>query len=432
MHQEAPIQLPPEQVGDRVTRELSARGARAIAESCAYVATVAEGYSTFLTLTFDQAARARMQDQEPEGRFCPVAWTAKGKPRHDRAVVMLGTDEWTGARTLKGTTVAREASRFFDAAAKVYTRGWVPAYRRGSRRKGRGTSAETWGEWTPIYWNTDGERIEGGADFRYCWVAEAPEKGGRVNPHVHVLMDWAVSWDVFPQWAYRIERLWGQGFAHLERLKAKQAASYYMAKAAGYLSKAAGNEDQGEIRGNRYGISRPARAPGWHEVTSWAWGVMGDLIAEARERMREKTAPIRAEVRAQKEKLAALPKLAKRTRKRTAERLQAARRRLEKVGAYFGRKLAVFRGRDEVERWLEWARRQGWEPERPPEGLWLWRWRWERQIRRGLDRFRALAWDETEWMQALEDFDRWERVDNWNYSGWGAGSGAVMAAAGAI
>jgi hypothetical protein len=53
-----------------------------------------------------------------------------------------------------------------------------------------------------------------------------------------------------------------------------------MAKAAGYLTKAQGVSDQGEIRGNRYGISSDARAPLWALVGRYELGIMGHLIAD--------------------------------------------------------------------------------------------------------------------------------------------------------
>ncbi|MBV1842593.1 hypothetical protein KSX29_18515, partial [Photobacterium ganghwense] len=58
------------------------------------------------------------------------------------------------------------------------------------------------------------------ADFHYIWVAECPANDdGEPNPHVHVLLNWAVPQNLFPAWALRLESLWGKGFAHLERIK---------------------------------------------------------------------------------------------------------------------------------------------------------------------------------------------------------------------
>jgi gluconate kinase len=53
-----------------------------------------------------------------------------------------------------------------------------------------------------------------------------------------------------------------------------------MAKAAGYMSKAKGNDNQGYVKGNRYGISEIARAPDWITIEEKALHSMGMLIAE--------------------------------------------------------------------------------------------------------------------------------------------------------
>lgn len=89
----------------------------------------------------------------------------------------------------------------------------------------------------------------------------------------------------------RIEALWGHGFAHLKEIKDPQKAGTYVAKAAGCLSKAQGKTDQGNIRGNRYGINARARAAGWIECERHQIGLMGWLLAEAHEKWNAKHGP---------------------------------------------------------------------------------------------------------------------------------------------
>jgi hypothetical protein len=60
---------------------------------------------------------------------------------------------------------------------------------------------------------------------------------------------------------------------------------------SGYLSKAQGKTGQGNIRGNRYGISARARAPGWIECERHQVGLMGWLLAEAHEKWNAKHGP---------------------------------------------------------------------------------------------------------------------------------------------
>ncbi len=217
---EQPAEAPPIQSGERITKDLSLRGAVAISDSCHYMAKKHGGYSTFLTLTFDDDARARMVAGE--------------------------------------STIQKEASRFFDGIQKMYQRGW---------------QAKT--EFQSVKMPANDHKL------KYCWVAENPQNdAGEDNPHLHVLMSWRVPFAVFDAWSKRIEGIWGQGFAHLEKIKDPEQAGAYMAKAAGYLTKAQGATDQGEIRGNRYGISADARAPEWALVGRYELGIMGHLIAD--------------------------------------------------------------------------------------------------------------------------------------------------------
>ena len=225
---------PPEQEGARESIMLSYRGAKKIAESCAYVATEREGFTTFVTLTFDDSARLRTT---ASGEFCTIADRSQHKP----------------------LTIQKEVSRVMD--------GWQKVYQRGMKADG----------------------VPGHKDkLDYIWVVEIPENQyGQPNPHIHVLMRWAVPFEKFRVWAKRLETLWGHGFAHLEKIDDPQAAGAYMAKAAGYITKASGKADQGEVRGNRYGISATARAPDWEKIGESQLHIMGQLIADVYDHLTE-------------------------------------------------------------------------------------------------------------------------------------------------
>ena len=133
--------------------------------------------------------------------------------------------------------------------------------------------------------------------FDYLWVAEAPVKKlgskeyefngekyevecvGEQNYHAHVLMRWNVEPVFFHEWAARIESLWGQGFVTIERIKNAKAAASYLLKALGYMVKG-GEGSQGEIRGNRYNISKHARAESWENCATHEAQHMYGLIQE--------------------------------------------------------------------------------------------------------------------------------------------------------
>ena len=249
-----PAEPPPEQGGDRVTNTLSQRGAKNILESGAYVSAVRGGFTTFLTLTFAPDARQRIVNGD--------------------------------------STIGAEVARFFDAAQKMYQRGWDAAPFITDTRNGFDCISN------------DFEKVPAATDkLDYIWVAEAPKNdAGEVNPHCHILMRWSVEPHLFRAWANRIENIWGHGFAKLERIRSHKAAGDYLLKALGYLTKGEKGE-QGEIRGNRYNISKPARAPGWECIAEFHAQHMAAIIAEVGEKLQRRAAPIRGDIAATKQQI---------------------------------------------------------------------------------------------------------------------------------
>lgn len=313
---ETSAELPPEQEGPRITHALTDSAAKKIADSCHYMHLRAGGYRTFLTLTFDEAGRQRVAireadgwatrldderkakglekgakvglDSPADGPYCPVfdfGWS-----REDGKPTAISAPDIEQGYDVTYTTIQKELGRFFDAANKMRQRGW------------RADKTYPWGKVT--CYEREGVPVSGEpsqiigikgylADkkiklqrlpVRYCWVIENPvsERGQR-NPHVHILMDWRVKFSAFASWADRLESLWGQGFAHIEKIKDSSVAGAYMAKAAGYLSKANGEDDQGPVRGNRYGISALSRAPEWVCIKRLPLHVAGHLIKDVSE-----------------------------------------------------------------------------------------------------------------------------------------------------
>ena len=252
---------PPENSGPRITVDLSDRAIRAMADSAAYVAAVRGGYTTFTTLTFNDEQRAKLAAGE--------------------------------------TSIQRELSRCMDSWQKMYQRGMKREGIEGNgsakivrgKFSGLGRSGHSFkgvkaaGPWSSIDIKRDGK-------LDYLWVVEVPKnKDGEDNPHCHLLMRWRVPGNQFRAWAGRLEKAWGQGFAHIEKIKKGGSAGAYIAKAAGYLCKAQGKSDQGEVRGNRYGISESARAPGWETLTKTQIDCMSQLIADIYDHLSVKHGP---------------------------------------------------------------------------------------------------------------------------------------------
>ena len=430
-------ELPPEQAGDRVTAMLTDRGARKISESCYYVATTRGGYSTFLTLTLTAEAREKLARrvvrpahpmtesgylQAPitparakQGPFAPdysetdqiTRTNQQAEIAAEYAALHPDTGRpFTPLREAWAWSVQREASRFFEAAGKMYRRGWQYENDKGETVRVPGSRA---------LYCVEGEGEKNGAPYTrlkwwrepldYLWVAENPdridEETGEItgeNPHLHVLMRWRVDHRHFQAWAERLERLWGQGMAHLEKLKEPAKAGGYVAKAAGYLSKSQGKTDQGEIRGNRYGISSRARAPGWIECERHQVGMMGWLLAEAHEAWSRKHGPKLQERERLKRQLDKAKTPAH--RQKIGKILEGVRAKLEpltKVSKYG----AIFKSKEKKDRFITWARKQGWT-EKPQCSQWLHQWRREQLRRRNGSRLLAGASDWADWF-ALAD-----------------------------
>lgn len=254
MAQGSASEPPPQQSGDRETSQLSQKGASKILDSGAYVAAVRGGFTTFLTLTFDSEARERIVSQE--------------------------------------STIGKEVSRFFDAISKTYLRGWQCAGEVLRHKNGFDCIGAS-------------EKVAPTGDaLDYLWVAEMPDnKDGEPNPHCHVLLRWAVEPHLFHDWAVKIESLWGLGFAKLERIRSADAASGYLLKALGYVVKGESKE-QGQFKGNRYNISKAARAPAWECLAEFEAQNMCAIINEIREKWNRKDKPIRASINFTKRKLA--------------------------------------------------------------------------------------------------------------------------------
>ncbi|SHK68537.1 hypothetical protein SAMN05216369_2828 [Marinobacter antarcticus] len=460
----------PDNAGDRVTAMLTERGARKISESCYYMACQRGGFSTFATLTLSQEAREKLgrrimvpmfpanesgfpviplesarakqgplgvrydlESETPRYNVAEINYQA-GEIRHEKSGAL-----YTPLKMGWKWSVQKEASRFFEAANKMYQRGWQYQNDQGEAVKVAG-SRKCVAKKRPASKGDQFDAVATPIKFEpeplaYLWVAENPDRidtetGEYMgeNPHLHIMMKWRVDHRHFEAWAARLEKLWGHGFAHLEKIKDPQKAGSYVAKAAGYLSKAQGKTDQGDIRGNRYGISARARAPGWIECERHQVGLMGWLLAEAHEKWNTKHGPKIARrdylkkkltgdisVRAGKvvQILAAQPH----ERKAIGNALEKVRRAIEalpRVSKYG----AVFKSQEQLDRFMTWAHRQGWS-ERPQESLWLKQWRHNQLFRRNRSRLNASAEDFAAWYQqadsgefALEgDYRGWEPAD---------------------
>jgi hypothetical protein len=293
-----PSDAPAPQQGERYTEKLTSRAVTKIFESGAYVAACHGGFNTFLTLTFSPEIREQILANKgstaytKDGlEYCPLP-----------------------------TTISKETSRMMDGLKKMYQRGFK--YVAGEendnspqrnitlcneRVKVAGHKGRTLRN---VYRNVDNVAktaelcgpTKKPHDFHYIWVAECPmNENGEPNPHVHVLLRWQVEKEHFQGWAKRVESLWGNGMAHLERIKHADAAAPYLIKAIGYAAKGE-NADQGLIRGQRYNIARCSRALPWEVLASFDADNMHAIIKECGYRLERWRKPLQKEIGRKKKK----------------------------------------------------------------------------------------------------------------------------------
>lgn len=290
-----PSKAPEANTGERFTEKLSGRAVKTIFESAAYVSACKGGFKTFVTLTFDNARRRRVLDGTEytddgllyspvsfkrnmakvsfaDGAYCPLY----AKPQKPWEV-----------QTAK-TTIGAEVSDFINALKKLRLRGFSALVTERDSESGR--------LYSPLP-QVKASVVPDNAEFHYLWVAECPANSeGEPNPHVHLLMDWDMPQALFHAWAARIERLWGNGFAKLERIRKPTAAGSYMIKAVGYAAKGS-NANQGLIRGNRYNLAKASRAPAWEVLTTFEAGNMAGIITELSRKLDNWKKPLERHIR---------------------------------------------------------------------------------------------------------------------------------------
>lgn len=384
-----PSNLPPVNAGERVTSRLSNRAAQLIEDSSRYVSAKHQGFTTFLTLTLDNSARSRIQRfiVQPDNKIYKSSVSPSKEEclkRHRRRLNnkplplvyspkmvsgIVPSGDYCRFRIIRESSIQREASRFFDALNKLKKRGFVPKYYRRSIKKVHGC------EYCPIVFNTEKKReflkITSDDDLlRYLWVAESPlNDNGDPNPHIHVLLNCFVPFSLFPAFKVWTESVWSNGFAHLEKLKNKEAAGYYLLKAINYISKGAVSKDQGEIIGNRYGISSAARAPSWVAFRSMEWGYLGYWLQVAREKWRVIIDPLRDQ-RRYLSNILANETLHDADKKSIKKKLNDIRREIVKL-PIFARSFALFRDLVSIQKFIAWAENNGWSQKRKPCGMFL-------------------------------------------------------------
>ena len=337
---------PAANTGERFSEKLTSRSVSKIFEAGAYTAICEGGFTTFLTLTFTKAQRLAMFGGMLDGKDCltmganhPIIYKRnmvtvhpkRGEKKVWDPITDIGGEYWTKPskdtplpkvknkggivagpycdlkqkpdqefvmeKTLD-TTIGKEVSRFLDGAKKMYQRGWAADHTIMVDED----SGQKYCDLKTVKVPKHVQPSDVGpttipANFHYIWVAECPaNEDGEPNPHVHILLRWSVPEHLFSAWAKRLEKLWGHGFAKLERIRKPKAAGSYIIKAVGYAAKGE-NADQGLIKGNRYNIAKCSRAPAWETIASFEADNMTAIIKELGYKLEQWKKPIQRQVR---------------------------------------------------------------------------------------------------------------------------------------
>lgn len=161
---------PPSTVGARFTESLTKTAVKNVLESGAYLSACRGGYTTFLTLTFNDEARKKIFDivAIPQSKsknykyICPKTGLpeinaircidgvpseygqtddeldiekAENKKAYLNGVAASGP--WSSVEFEPISTIGKEVSRFFDASQKMYQRGWLPRFKTVSTVKSK-------------------------------------------------------------------------------------------------------------------------------------------------------------------------------------------------------------------------------------------------------------------------------------------------------
>jgi hypothetical protein len=245
-----------------------------------------------------------------------------------------------------------------NSAKKMYMRGWSPNY----KRETKATSSDG-APYTPIQFFTETEKRttarqpgHDSSEWLYIWVAEAPTNAEqKQNPHVHVLMNWTVPWPIFPQWCRKIEQLWGNGFAHAEKIRSKNAAGEYILKAINYVTKGSNAQEQGTITGNRYNISRAARAPGWEHVYSMAIAKWQRHIEKAKHQHSQHAKKHKTIIANLTERLSKTNNIATKMKRKIKDAINKAKQNVKKIGFITNQFSIIFFTTEHANAWLHEA-----------------------------------------------------------------------------
>lgn len=343
------MQSPPVQSGDRVTKRLSDRATRKIIDSALYTAAKKGGFSTFITFT----VRPEFRDLAETGEL------------------------------------QKHLSRTIDAMQKMFQRGWVakevqrpdktvkPCKRKinAKQHEKEYLNPET-GEAYSVC--CIGENKVSEADYQrfnlrpqkldYIWVMEMPKnEQGENNPHFHMLLRWTVDKKYFRAWAKRIEEIWKLGFAKIEKVRSQSAAGQYILKMAGYLSKGSDDDsEQGTIKGNRYNISKTARAPAWEILGQAEWGIMGYILKQLTPVVKSKRRRLKPKLKECKETLKNRPR---RLKSRLTAKLLTQLNKVEKEFSQvsIAKNCVILKTKAKFDAFMQWAQKMGYEKkEKPP------------------------------------------------------------------
>jgi hypothetical protein len=225
-------------------------------------------------------------------------------------------------------------------------------------------------------------------------------------------MNWEVPKNLFSEWAKRLEALWGKGYFHLEKIHEPMCAGAYIAKAANYLTKASRKEDQGIVKGNRYGISRSARAPTWETVKEAELGIMGKLITDLYETNLEDNAHLYLKRNQLREALFNSPLGNKKLKKQIKAKLNNVNEQIRNLPVVASKYQLIFKTSDSFWEFIGSAMGAGWSANKRPDSLWMKKFSERVALLKKDKLLSKMSWTDAQWAYSMSDYQRYDNEED--------------------
>ena len=174
------------------------------------------------------------------------------------------------------------------------------------------------------------------------------------------------------------------------------------------MTKANGQDDQGEVTGNRYGISKVSRAPEWEPFAQSELGTMGKLITEMHKMTMLAYGHLFEERDRLKHELTVFSKEHKGTRIAIGKKLEKVRSLIREIPNVTSKYQIILKGEHAFCRFMGWAIASGWNHSNKPIARLIFEFRKEYLSTNSLIPPAEYLWGDKEWMESISHYSFYE------------------------